>query len=102
MPPVLELLMRPFRRSRPAGIAPSPAETEPLSLSSFRVNTRATVVSLNAPDRFRLKKILAMGITPGVEIILLRKFPSFVFQIGHSCFSVDRELAGSILVDPTA
>ena len=41
---------------------------------------------------------MALGVLPGVDIRLLRRFPSFVFQIGYAQFAVDRELAQKIRV----
>jgi DtxR family Mn-dependent transcriptional regulator len=46
----------------------------------------------------RLEKIMAMGVLPGVDVHLDRRFPSYVFQVGHSQFAVDEEIAGDIYV----
>ena len=41
---------------------------------------------------------MALGILPGVSIRLDRKFPSYVFTVGYSQFTIDRNLASKILV----
>ncbi|OGW91014.1 MAG: hypothetical protein A3D28_01825 [Omnitrophica bacterium RIFCSPHIGHO2_02_FULL_63_14] len=50
-------------------------------------------------DEETLKKIMAMGLLPGTELRLLRRFPAFVFETGETQFVIDRELAGTIFVE---
>ena len=69
-----------------------------VALSSLKANVRAEIIHLNTEDRHTLQKILAIGALPGMEITLVQNFPSYVFQIGRSQFSVDRELASCIHV----
>ena len=69
-----------------------------LPLAKFKVGQKGVVAYLQTEDRRRLQKIMAMGILPGKTITLLQKFPSYVFQAGHSQFAVDRELAEAIIV----
>ena len=45
-----------------------------------------------------LTKIMAMGALPGMSVTLIQKFPSYVFQLGHSQFAVDKNLAEQIRV----
>ena len=63
-----------------------------------RNNGQAEVTHLEMQDPQRLKKLIAIGVLPGSQITLLQRFPSYVFQIGWSQFSIDRELASSIYV----
>ena len=74
------------------------SEATCLPLSSLPVNQKAEVTHLEMQDPQRLKKLIAIGVLPGSQITLLQRFPSYVFQIGWSQFSVDRELASSIYV----
>jgi Fe2+ transport system protein FeoA len=53
---------------------------------------------INTQDKEVLKKLISMGIQPGIKIKLLHRFPSFVFEVGNSCFAVDKELAENIYV----
>lgn len=53
-------------------------------------------IQMNNPHR--LQKLLAMGVLPGVPIKLVRRFPSFVFEAGHSKFAIDEEIAADIYV----
>lgn len=68
------------------------------SLAQGRVGAAGDVVGLDTRDQAQMRKLMAMGILPGTRIELIRRFPSFVFQIDYSQFTVDRELAMSILV----
>jgi DtxR family Mn-dependent transcriptional regulator len=53
-------------------------------------------IQMNNPKH--LQKLMAMGVLPGVPIVLLRRFPSFVFEAGYSQFAVDKEIAADIYV----
>jgi DtxR family Mn-dependent transcriptional regulator len=53
-------------------------------------------IQMNNPPR--LRKLMAMGVLPGVPIRLLRKFPSIVFEASYSQFAVDEEIAAAIYV----
>ena len=73
-----------------------------LPLAKLKVGQKGVVAYLQTEDRRRLEKIMAMGILPGKTITLLQKFPSYVFQAGHSQFAVDRELAEAIILQDVA
>jgi Fe2+ transport system protein FeoA len=67
-------------------------------LARGHVGAAGDVVGIDTRDQAQMRKLMAMGILPGTHIQLLRRFPSFVFQVDYSQFTVDRELALSILV----
>lgn len=56
------------------------------------------IAYLRMDEPRRLQKLMAMGILPGVQINLLRRFPSYVFEAGFSQFAVDKEIAADIFV----
>jgi DtxR family Mn-dependent transcriptional regulator len=56
------------------------------------------VAYLSTRDNREIQKLMAMGILPGSDIRLIRLFPSYIFAIGHSQFTVDRTLAEKIFV----
>lgn len=45
-----------------------------------------------------LKKIISLGLLPGMDIKLIRTFPTLLCQIGYSQFALDREIASSVVV----
>ncbi|WP_292391439.1 FeoA family protein [Methanosarcina sp. UBA5] len=45
-----------------------------------------------------LQKLIAMGILPGMPITLLRRSPSYLFEVDQTRYAVDREIANHIYV----
>jgi Fe2+ transport system protein FeoA len=62
-------------------------------------NETAVVYDINREDISVLKKILMMGLLPGVKIKLIRNFPSYLYEIYNSRFVIDKELASKITVE---
>jgi DtxR family Mn-dependent transcriptional regulator len=67
-------------------------------LSELEPGSRGKVAYVYAPEGGRLQKLLAMGVLPGAPIRLVQKFPSYVFEAGHSQFAVDEQIADAIYV----
>lgn len=67
-------------------------------LCDGQVEADGVVAYLSARENREIQKLMAMGILPGTPIRLLRRFPSYVFQVGYSQFTVDRDLAEKIVV----
>ncbi len=68
-------------------------------LSQLRPHDSGVVSALRAEDPSMLKKLFALGILPGVSIVLLKKIPSFLFRVGYSEFAIDKELANVVIVE---
>lgn len=68
------------------------------SLDQLDLKDKGQIAYLQAKDKNQMQKLISIGALPGVSIILLQKFPSYVFQIGESQFAIDKELAQSIYV----
>jgi DtxR family Mn-dependent transcriptional regulator len=69
-----------------------------LPLSELAAGEKGRVAYLRTEHSRRLQKLLTLGILPGVEIKLLRRFPSFVLRMGHCELAIDREMAEGIQV----
>lgn len=67
-------------------------------LCDGRAGQAGVVAYLSTRDNREIQKLMAMGILPGSEIRLVRLFPSYIFEIGQSQFTVDRALAEKIFV----
>jgi len=67
-------------------------------LSDLEVKDKGKIAYLQAKDRSQMQKLINIGAMPGVAIVLLQKFPSYVFQIGQSQFAIDKELAQAVYV----
>ena len=72
--------------------------TEVAALCDGRAGQSGVVAYLSTRDNREIQKLMAMGILPGAEIRLTRLFPSYIFDIGFSQFTVDRSLAEKIIV----
>lgn len=74
-------------------------ESSPCLLSQWVVGRKGVVSRVHTHDRTALQKLIAMGVLPKTEIELVQKFPSIVFRIQNTIFSIDRELADQIFVE---
>ena len=59
---------------------------------------RARVVELDQSDRIQLQKLLSLGILPGSEITLVRRFPTLVLEVDRTRYALDQTLASRIRV----
>jgi DtxR family Mn-dependent transcriptional regulator len=95
-------LLCPHGHAIPRGDCCRRAETDPVNevaaLCDGRTGQAGVVAYLSTRDNREIQKLMAMGILPGSDIHLLRLFPSYIFEIGHSQFTVDRSLAEKIFV----
>jgi DtxR family Mn-dependent transcriptional regulator len=69
-----------------------------VALSQLEPDQKGRIAYINAKGRRRLQKLMAMGITPGMQLQVIQKFPSHVFQIGQTQIAVDEEIANEIFV----
>lgn len=69
-----------------------------LPLSECEVKDKGRIAFIRSESSQVMNKFTAMGILPGKSIRLLRKTPSYLFQIGESQFAIDKKLAGEIQV----
>ncbi len=67
-------------------------------LCDLRPGEEGVIAYVQMNDPRRLQKLLAMGVLPGVAVKLTRRFPSFVFEAGHSEFAIDDGIAADIYV----
>lgn len=68
------------------------------ALTDLEIKDKGKIAYLQSKDTTQMQKLISIGAIPGVSIVLMQKFPSYVFQIGHSQFAVDKELAAAIYV----
>lgn len=67
-------------------------------LCDLRPGEEGTIAYIQMNNPRRLQKLMAMGILPGKRIRLMRRSPSYVFQVEFSQFAVDAEIAADIYV----
>jgi DtxR family Mn-dependent transcriptional regulator len=89
---------RPIPRGACCERAAREQSSEVAPLCDGRAGQAGVVAYLSTRDNREIQKLMAMGILPGSEVRLIRLFPSYIFAIGHSQFTVDRSLAEKIIV----
>jgi DtxR family transcriptional regulator, Mn-dependent transcriptional regulator len=67
-------------------------------LSGLKVKEKGRISRVALHDSKKLQMLMSMGVFPGVELSVLQRFPSVLFQIGHSQFAIDSEVAKTIFV----
>ena len=68
------------------------------SLASLEVGAKATVRRLASPKGGDLRKLLALGVLPGVELEVERRWPAMVVRMGHATVALDAGLAEVVVV----
>lgn len=53
---------------------------------------------LETKDPGILQKLMSMGILPGMPVTLLRRSPSYLFEVDQTRYAVDSEIANHIYV----
>lgn len=70
------------------------------NLSDLKKGETGVIAYIHTREKKGLQKLMALGALPGSNIKLIQRFPSYVFQIGHSQFAIDKQLAQKIFVRP--
>jgi len=69
-----------------------------LNLSELKPKQKGIIADLNTSDKNILKKLMSMGILPGLPLEVVQTFPSYVFKVGYTQVAVDKTIAEAILV----
>jgi len=73
-------------------------DCDSVRLSALAEGQAARVTCLEDPGGAAARKLAALGVLPGVAIVLVQRSPAFVFRMGHAEFAVDAELAAHVRV----
>lgn len=79
-------------------------EIQPLvqRLSDLGVGQSGRVTMIAPKYHSRIERLGSFGLTPGAQIKLKQKFPSFVIDVGETTLAIDNDIANEILVRLTA
>lgn len=70
-----------------------------LRLDQLEAGDCFRIAALDTGDDWKkARKLLSLGIYPGLQARLLQKFPTLVIQVGQSQFAIDRETGRQIAV----
>lgn len=87
----------------------APVRTDPrcdlLDCRSVRITElpeggRAVISCLEAPGEGAGRKLAALGLLPGEEVVLEQAFPAYVLRVGYTELALDRTLARHVRVHP--
>jgi Fe2+ transport system protein FeoA len=70
----------------------------PETLAELDVGARATVRRLASPNGGDLRRLLALGVLPGVELEVERRWPAVVVRMGFATVALDAGLAEGVIV----
>ena len=68
------------------------------TLGSLEVGAKATVRRLASAKGGDLRKLLALGVLPGVELEVERRWPTIVVRMGYATVALDAGLAEGVVV----
>ncbi|EOC99526.1 FeoA family protein [Caldisalinibacter kiritimatiensis] len=72
--------------------------TDRVNITELKKGEEGVIAELNTNDKSILRKLMSMGILPGMNVKIIQTFPSYVFQVGYTQVAVDKEIASVILV----
>lgn len=67
-----------------------------VALTELKSGETGEIAYLSASDDKKMQKLMSMGVLPGSQLLLMQKFPSYIFKVGHSQFAIDDTLAREI------
>jgi Fe2+ transport system protein FeoA len=68
-------------------------------LSALRAGDAGVVVDVRSADPMRADRLLAAGVTPGAQVIVLQTFPAIVFTCDQTELAVELRVAEAIWVN---
>lgn len=74
------------------------AEVGVVPLTEMKVGQKGEIAYLTTSDAKKMQKLMSLGVLPGNDICLNRRFPSYIFHVGNSEFAVDEQLAREIFI----
>lgn len=68
------------------------------SLEELKVGERGEIAYLKRNSGRRVQKLLSLGLVPGKTLVLKRKVPNYLVQVGFTQIALERGLGNSVLV----
>lgn len=69
-----------------------------VTLNSMELKRTGKISRLETKNPRILQKLMSMGILPGMPVTLLRRSPSYLFEVDQTRYAVDSEIANHIYV----
>ena len=68
------------------------------ALADLNPGQKGKISYIQSRQSEEIQKLMAIGILPGTSIGLIRRYPSYVFQVGNTQYAVDKNIANEIYV----
>ena len=68
------------------------------ALADLNPGQEGRIAYIQSRQSEEIQKLMSIGILPGTSIGLIRRYPSYVFQVGNTQYAVDRNIANEIYV----
>ncbi len=69
-----------------------------LPLTELKSEDSGRIAYIKTKEPEKMNKLMAMGVLPGNDIMLMQRFPAYIFRIGYSEFAIDASMAEEIYV----
>lgn len=69
-----------------------------IALSTAKKGNSGVVAALKTENEAMIRKLMAMGVSPGMAITLEQSFPSYIIKVGRTRAALDRETAQIIYI----
>jgi ferrous iron transport protein A len=69
-----------------------------ITLCSMELKKTGKISRIETKNPRILQKLMSMGILPGLPVTLLRRSPSYLFEVDQTRYAVDSEIANHIYV----
>jgi len=73
-------------------------DCDSVGLSTLAEGDRGRVTCLEDPGSAEARKLAALGILPGIDLILVQRTPAYVLRTGHTELALDAGLASQVRV----
>ena len=67
-------------------------------LTELKAGEEGEIAYIQTDDNRKMQKLMAMGVLPGNQLVLMQSFPSYIFRVGFSEFAIDTALAREIFI----
>ncbi|MGK7938814.1 MAG: FeoA family protein [Crocosphaera sp.] len=74
---------------------------ESSALNLMKEKEKGVITQFRKNDETLLRKLISIGIMPGLNITLEQKFPSYIIKVGGTRIALDRSIAKAIYVRKT-
>ncbi len=77
-----------------------PEHAQGIALVRMKTGASGRISYLATSDPGRTRRLLALGILPGVRVRLIQRIPAYVLEVGFTRVALDNQIASAIFVEP--